>query len=249
MRPTRWGEERCTPASTCTEERCRRFRTPRRDPCGDRPRDRGTCPARRTSGGRRPRQPPCTGPPAPRWPATWVRSRWGCSGASPFVPVRLMRRPPPAADRAVSIRGASQRRPEVRRHSGAASIVQPSPAPAGEGRPAVPGLSPLGRHGPLKLGLVHLGTARDTELPGLVVELLLGPPFGPSGSGPQASPPGGGNVLDGGTRFGLGLPGARSLFLDRSGGDLLGPSGRRSPLPCSLLDVLVFPLLLFRPLL
>src|SRR5882724_2969382 len=80
-------------------------------------------------------------------------------------------------------------RPGSTRRSASGRVPAPDPRP---GPPAPSSSGPsAAADGPFELGLVHLGPARDVALPGLVIELLLGPPARPAMRAQPAPAPGG----------------------------------------------------------
>src|SRR6266540_1508544 len=115
-------------------------------------------------------------------------------------------------------------------------------APRRAGRSSLSTARPLlGADRALELGLVHLRTALDVHLFGLVVELVARRAACATAAGAQPAPATGGNVsgrrAGARTRFAT----TRPFLVDGAGGDLLCAGHRRALAAGALLDVLVLP--------
>src|SRR5262245_11453526 len=100
--------------------------------------------------------------------------------------------------------------------------------------------------GSFELGLVHLGPALDVLLPGLVVELVVGPASGALVR-PQTTSTSGRDVLRRGAAALARLAGACPFLVHGASGDLLGRVLVLAPFLEASLDVLVLALSLLAP--
>src|SRR2546430_17451613 len=101
----------------------------------------------------------------------------------------------------------------------------------------MPSLPP---HGPLELGLVHLGPALDVPVLRLVVELVVGATARPAMRAQTTSSPGG-DVLGRGPAGFPGLPGAGPFLVHGASRDLLSGVLVLAPVKEPFLDVVILP--------